>query len=45
MLPPRSVLRPMLLTELGTALQDRFAEDQDPDDIDAAVSYAEQALS
>ena len=45
MLPPRSVLRPMLLTELGTALQDRFSEDQDPDDIDAAVSYAEQALS
>ena len=45
MLPPRSVLRPMLLTELGTALQDRFAEDQELTDIDTAVSYAEQALA
>lgn len=45
MLSPRSVLRPMLLTELGTALQDRFAEDQDPADIDAAVSHAGQALA
>lgn len=45
LLAPRSVLRPMLLTELGTALQDRFAEDQDQADIDAAVSHAEQALT
>lgn len=40
-----SVLRPLLLTELGTALQDRFAEDMDPGDIDSAVRLAEQALA
>ena len=40
-----SVLRPMLLTELGTALQDRYAEDQDPDDIDSAVGLAEEAVA
>jgi hypothetical protein len=41
----QSVLRPMLLTELGTALQDRFAEDEDPDDIDRAVGLAQEAVA
>lgn len=45
MIGKHSMLRPMLLTELGTALQDRFAEDQDPDDIDSAVDYAKEAVA
>lgn len=44
MIGKHSVLRPMLLTELGTALQDRFAADGHPGDIDDAVSLAEEAL-
>jgi hypothetical protein len=40
-----AVVRPMLLTELGTALQDRFARDGDPDDIDRAVALAAEAVT
>ena len=40
-----SVARPMLLTELGTTLQDRFAEDEDPTDIDRAVALASAAVA
>lgn len=45
MVPEHSVVRPMLLTELGAALQDRFAEDEDPADIDRAVALAEEAAT
>jgi len=45
MVAVHSVVRPMLLTELGTALQDRFAEDEDPADIDRAVALAEEAAA
>ncbi|MFD1545080.1 hypothetical protein [Nonomuraea guangzhouensis] len=37
------VVRPMLLTEYGTALQDRFAEDQDLADADCAITLAREA--
>lgn len=40
-----SMVRPMLATELGTALQDRFAEDEDPGDIDRAVALAQEAAA
>ena len=40
-----SVARPMLATELGTALQDRFAEDGDPGDINRAVALASGAVA
>jgi tetratricopeptide (TPR) repeat protein len=42
--PPSAVLRPTLLTELGTALQDRFAEDDDPADLAEAVAFAAEAV-
>jgi tetratricopeptide (TPR) repeat protein len=45
MVAVHSVVRPMLLTELGAALQDRFAEDEDPADIDRAVALAEEAAA
>jgi hypothetical protein len=44
MVPARSVLRPMLLTELGTALQDRYSEDEDRADICRAVALAAEAV-
>jgi tetratricopeptide (TPR) repeat protein len=45
MVAEHSMVRPMLLTELGTALQDRFAADEDPGDIDRAVALAEEAVA
>jgi hypothetical protein len=41
----QSVIRPMLLTELSTAVQDRFAADEAPGDLDRAVNLAEQAVT
>lgn len=40
-----SLTRPMLATELGTALQDRFAEDEDLGDINRAVDLAAEAVA
>ncbi|GAA2216429.1 hypothetical protein GCM10009850_118980 [Nonomuraea monospora] len=39
------MVRPMLLTEYGTALQDRFAEDDDLADADRAVALAREAVA
>ncbi|WP_169804026.1 tetratricopeptide repeat protein [Actinomadura formosensis] len=43
LLAPGALPRPMILTELGTALQDRFTEDEDPADIERAVALADEA--
>jgi hypothetical protein len=45
MITVSSVVRPMLLTELGRALQDRFAEDDDVVDINHAVALADEAAT
>jgi tetratricopeptide (TPR) repeat protein len=42
--PPSAVFRPTLLTELGTALQDRFAEDDDPADLTEATALTAEAV-
>lgn len=42
---PEFMDRRILQTELGTAVQDRFAEDQDAADLDLAVCLAESARS
>jgi tetratricopeptide (TPR) repeat protein len=43
LLPSEDPLRPIVYTELGTALQDRFADREDPADLERAITLGRRA--
>jgi tetratricopeptide (TPR) repeat protein len=43
LLPSKDPLRPIVYTEFGTALQDRFADREDPADLERAVTLGRRA--